>query len=143
MIIGVGSDITNIRRIESALSRFKSRFECRIFTDNEQYKARSRSELSGVHNNVAAAYAKRFAAKEACAKALGIGFSGGVTYRNIEVVSSPEGKPLLHLYAAAADRLKSITPYDMTPVLHLSLSDEYPLAMAYVIIEALPCDVRG
>jgi holo-[acyl-carrier protein] synthase len=129
MIIGIGSDIVDIRRIEQTLARFGERFLERIFTDLERGKAESRT-------NAVATYAKRFAAKEACAKALGTGFRAGVFFRDLGVVNLPGGKPTLTLTGGAAKRLAEITPAGMTAQIDLTLTDEYPLAQAFVIISA-------
>ena len=129
MIIGIGSDIVDIRRIEQTLARFGERFLERIFTDQERRKAESRT-------NAVATYAKRFAAKEACAKALGTGFRAGVFFRDLGVVNLPGGKPTLELTGGAAKRLAQITPAGMTAQIDLTLTDEYPLAQALVIISA-------
>ncbi|MDE3060955.1 MAG: holo-ACP synthase [Pseudomonadota bacterium] len=132
MILGLGSDLTDIRRIEKSLERFGVRFENRIFTPAEQKKARSRPLA------VAATYAKRFAAKEACAKALGTGLHRGVFWRDMEVINLPSGRPALHLSGGALKQLEALMPKGMKAVIHLSLSDEYPLAQAQVIISAEP-----
>jgi holo-[acyl-carrier protein] synthase len=129
MIIGIGSDIVDIRRIEQTLARFGDRFLERIFTDVERAKAGSRT-------NAIATYAKRFAAKEACAKALGTGFRRGVFFRDLGVVNLPGGKPTLALTGGAAERLAALTPAGMTAQIDLTLTDEYPLAQAFVIISA-------
>jgi holo-[acyl-carrier protein] synthase len=129
MIIGIGSDIVDIRRVEQTLARFGDRFLERIFTDLERTKAESRT-------NAVATYAKRFAAKEACAKALGTGFRAGVFFRDLGVVNLPGGKPTLALTGGAAKRLAEITPVGMTAQIDLTLTDEYPLAQAFVIISA-------
>jgi holo-[acyl-carrier protein] synthase len=129
MILGIGSDIVDIRRIEQTLKRFGDRFLERIYTDLERAKAESRA-------NVVATYAKRFAAKEACAKALGTGFRKGVFFRDLGVVNLPGGKPSMKLTGGAADRLAAITPTGMTAQIDLTITDEYPLAQALVIISA-------
>jgi holo-[acyl-carrier protein] synthase len=131
MIIGLGSDLCDIRRIEKTLERFGDRFVARVFTTVEQRKAESLAHS-------AATYAKRFAAKEACAKALGTGFSRGVFLKDIGVVNGPSGAPTLALTGGAAKRLASILPNDHEAHIHLTLTDEPPLAMAVVVIEALP-----
>jgi holo-[acyl-carrier protein] synthase len=129
MIIGIGSDIVDIRRIEQTIARFGERFLERIYTAAERRKAESRTAA-------AATYAKRFAAKEACAKALGTGFRNGVFFRDLGVVNLPGGKPTLALTGGAAERLAAITPDGMTAQIDLTLTDEYPLAQAFVIISA-------
>jgi holo-[acyl-carrier protein] synthase len=131
MIIGIGSDIVDIRRIEHTIERFGERFLERIYTPAERRKAESRTAA-------AATYAKRFAAKEACAKALGTGFRAGVFFRDLGVVNLPGGKPTLALTGGAAERLAAITPAGMTVQIDLTLTDEYPLAQAFVIISAAP-----
>ena len=130
MIIGLGSDLADIRRIEATLARFGERFTDRIFTDLE----RARSERKP---DRAASYAKRFAAKEACAKALGTGMRAGVFWRDMGVVNLRSGAPTLALTGGAAKRLAAITPPGMTAHIHLSLTDDDPYALAFVIIEAL------
>jgi holo-[acyl-carrier protein] synthase len=131
MIIGVGSDLSDIRRIEKTLERHGARFTHRIFTEIE----RARSERK---TDRAASYAKRFAAKEACAKALGTGMRRGVFWRDMGVVNLRSGQPTMALTNGAAARLAEITPAGMTAVIHLSLTDDHPYAQAFVIIEALP-----
>ncbi len=131
MIIGFGIDLCDIRRIEDALKRFGDRFVNRCFTDIERQKSDRRAAR-------AASYAKRFAAKEACAKALGTGLSSGVFWRDMGVVNMASGKPTLHLTGGAARRLAEMTPEAHVTLIHLTLTDEYPLAQAQVIIEALP-----
>ncbi|MGQ0527446.1 MAG: holo-ACP synthase [Alphaproteobacteria bacterium] len=133
MIIGIGSDIIDIGRIEKTLARFGNRFVQRCFTPEEQAQAKCR-EGGGTHIDT---YAKRFAAKEACAKALGTGFSQGVFMKDIGVVNEPGGRPGLHLTGGARARLECLTPPEKTPVLHLTLTDEKSHASAFVIIEAL------
>ena len=132
MIIGIGQDMCDIRRIEKTLERFGDRFTDRVFTDVERAKADRRRER-------AATYAKRFAAKEACAKALGTGVPRrGVHWQHMGVVNLPSGKPTIALTGGAAERLAKLTPSGMTCVIHLTITDEYPYAQAQVIIEALP-----
>jgi holo-[acyl-carrier protein] synthase len=130
MIIGLGSDLIDIRRIARSLDRFGERFVSRIFTDVEQAKSDRRRER-------AASYAKRFAAKEACAKALGTGLSRGVFWRDMGVVNLPGGKPTMRLTNGARARLDAITPSGHRAVVHLTITDDYPLAQAFVVIEAL------
>lgn len=139
MIIGIGSDICDIQRIEQALARFGARFERRLFTAGEQAKARRRAG-GGKRNGTAGTYAKRFAAKEALGKALGtgVGAGGGIFWRDIEVVNLPSGKPTLALHGGALAALGRITPAGHTAQVHVSLVDEYPMAQAFVVIEALP-----
>jgi holo-[acyl-carrier-protein] synthase len=134
MIVGTGHDMTDIRRIEKSLERFGKKFEERVFTQTEQAKARRRKN-GGQRNGIASTYAKRFAAKEACAKALGTGFRYGVFHKDMGVVNLPSGKPTLELSGGALKRLKDISKGHPT-VIHLTLSDEYPYAQAHVIIES-------
>jgi len=131
MIIGMGSDLIDIRRIEKSLERFGERFIKRLYTDIEILKSERRKQR-------AASYAKRFAAKEACSKALGTGISCGVYWRDMGVVNLPSGKPTMKLTNSAADRLVAMSPNDHEVVIHLTITDDYPLAQAFVIIEALP-----
>ncbi len=136
MILGIGSDLCDIRRIQNSLDRFGDRFSHRVFTDVE----RARSERKG---DRAASYAKRFAAKEACSKALGTGIRAGVFWRDMGVVNAPSGQPTMRLTGGAAIRLAALTPPGMTPVIHLSLTDDHPYAQAFVVIEAAPLAVSG
>ena len=131
MILGIGSDIIDIRRVERTLARFGDRFTGRIFTEVEQRKSDRRA-------NRAASYAKRFAAKEACSKALGTGFRAGVFWRDLGVVNLPSGKPTLVLTGGAAERLAAITPAGMRAQIDLTITDDFPLAQAIVIISAVP-----
>jgi holo-[acyl-carrier protein] synthase len=131
MIIGIGSDIIDIRRIEKTLNRFGNRFTDRVFTEIERRKSDRRLER-------AASYAKRFAAKEACSKALGTGFSRGVYWRDLGVVNEPSGRPTLTLAGAARSHLDRLTPAGHKAVLHLTITDDYPYAQALVIITAVP-----
>ena len=131
MIIGLGSDICDARRIEQVLSRHGERFLNRIFTDAERAKADRRA-------NRVQTYAKRFAAKEACAKALGTGFRRGVFWRDMGVVNLPSGKPTMQLTGGALERLKAITPAGHEVRIDVSLTDEGPTAQAIVIIQAVP-----
>lgn len=134
MILGTGSDILDLRRFEKVMARHEARFIARCFTEEEQQKAERRRK-AGTH---IATYAKRFAAKEACAKALGTGFAQGVFLKDIGVVNDDAGKPGLVLTGGARERLKALTPAGLTPVLHLTLTDEPPLMQAFVIIEGRP-----
>jgi holo-[acyl-carrier protein] synthase len=133
MILGLGSDICDIRRIERSLERFGERFVARVFTDAERRKAERRSGRSK-----AGTYAKRFAAKEACAKALGTGFARGVFMSDLGVVNLPGGQPTLRLSGGAAVRLAQLTPPGMQARVDLTMTDEYPYAYAQVIISAEP-----
>ena len=130
MILGIGSDLTDIRRIEQTLARFEGRFEARVFTDIE----RARSDRKPGR---AASYAKRFAAKEACAKALGTGIRRAVFWKDMGVVNARSGQPTLALTGGAAKRLAALTPPGTRAVIHLSLTDDHPYAQAFVIIEAV------
>jgi holo-[acyl-carrier protein] synthase len=130
MIIGIGNDLIDIRRIERTLERFGDRFINRIYTDVEQKKSEGRA-------NRAASYAKRFAAKEACSKALGTGFRKGVFWRDMGVVNLKGGKPTIALTGGAAKRLAELTPDGMEAQIDVSLTDEPPLAEASVIISAV------
>jgi holo-[acyl-carrier protein] synthase len=129
MILGVGTDLLDIRRLEQTLQRWGERFCRRVYTDVE------RRRCDG-HVNRAARYSQRYAAKEACAKALGTGFREGVAWRDMEVDNLPSGKPILRLSGGAARRLAALTPAGMVPAVELSLTDEYPFAHAVVIISA-------
>ena len=131
MIIGIGSDLIDIRRIEATLERHPERFIERVFTEVERAKSDGRKEW-------AASYAKRFAAKEACAKALGTGIARGVFWRDMGVVNLPSGKPTMKLTGGAAEQLARLVPEGHEAVLHLTITDDFPLAQAFVIIEALP-----
>ncbi len=131
MIIGIGSDLIDIRRIEKALERYPGRFEERCFTDVERTKSDKRRRR-------AESYAKRFAAKEACSKALGTGFRRGVFWRDMGVVNLPGGKPTMELTGGAKLRLDEITPAAMRAQIDVSITDEYPLAQVTVIISVVP-----
>ena len=131
MIIGIGSDIIDIRRVEQTLERFAERFEARVFTTVERAKSDRRA-------NRAASYAKRFAAKEACAKALGTGLRRGVFWRDMGVVNLRSGKPTMELNGGAARRLADLVPAGMQPQIDVTITDEFPLAQAIVIISAVP-----
>jgi holo-[acyl-carrier protein] synthase len=131
MILGLGSDLIDIRRIEQTIERFGDRFLDRVFTDAERRKCERRADR-------AASYARRFAAKEACSKALGTGFRDGVFWRDLGVVNLPSGQPAMRLTGGALLRLTQMTPPGMTPRLDVSLTDEPPMAQAVVIITAVP-----
>jgi holo-[acyl-carrier protein] synthase len=135
MILGLGSDMIDIRRIEKTLERFGDRFVDRIFTAEERRKAERRA---GTARGLAATYAKRFAAKEACSKALGTGFRRGVFWRDLGVANLPSGKPTMRLSGGAARQLARMTPPGMTVQIDLTMTDDYPLAEAVVIISAVP-----
>lgn len=130
-VIGLGSDMIHIVRIEHTLSRWGDRFVHRVFTQSEIQKSSARK-------NKAASFAKRFAAKEACAKALGTGIRGGVHWRDIGVVNLPSGKPTLLLTGGAKDRLAQLTPEGMVAHINVTLSDDHPWAQAIVLITAVP-----
>ena len=130
MILGIGSDLIDIRRIEKSLERHGERFVARIFTEVEKARAENRAGR-------VASYAKRFAAKEACSKALGSGISEGVFWRDMGVVNLPSGRPTMHLTGGAAEKLERLTPLDHRAVVHLTITDEFPMAQAFVIIEAV------
>jgi holo-[acyl-carrier protein] synthase len=131
VIVGIGADLVDIRRIEAVLARFGDRFVERCFTDVERAKSEQRKER-------AASYAKRFAAKEACSKALGTGLKMGIGWREMGVVNLPSGRPTLELTGKAALLLAAMAPEGMRVVAHLTITDDYPLAQAFVVLEALP-----
>jgi holo-[acyl-carrier protein] synthase len=131
LIIGLGSDLTNIERIQASLDRFGERFTNRCFTELERKRSERRADRAG-------SYARRFAAKEACAKALGTGLRAGVFWRDMGVVNAPSGRPTMALSGGAAERLRRITPQGMVAHIHVTLTDDHPWAQAFVIIEALP-----
>jgi holo-[acyl-carrier protein] synthase len=133
MIIGIGNDTVDIRRVERVLQRHGERFTLRVFTEIEVLKSERRRTR-------AASYAKRFAAKEACSKALGTGIRGGVFWRDMGVVNLRSGKPTMALTGGAADRLKALVPSGHRPEIHLTITDDFPFAQAFVIIEAVPAD---
>ncbi len=130
MIIGLGSDLIDIRRIEESIDRFGDRFLSRIFTETERTKSERRAQR-------AASYAKRFAAKEACSKALGTGFRRGVFWRDMGVVNLPGGKPSMRLTGGALRRLEEITPLGHKAQIDLTMTDDFPLAQAIVVISAV------
>jgi holo-[acyl-carrier protein] synthase len=132
MILGIGSDLSDIRRIERTLARHGERFTSRVFTAIERAKADRRGPTR------AATYAKRFAAKEACAKALGTGMRAGVFWRDMGVVNQRSGQPTMRLTGGAAARLAALTPPGHAAVIHLTITDEHPYAQAFVVIEARP-----
>ena len=129
MILGIGSDLANIERIATTLARFGDRFRNRVFTEVEQRKAEARRE-------VAATYAKRWAAKEACSKALGTGLRMGIAWRDMAVSNLPTGQPVMQVTGWAADRLAQMTPPGHEAVIHVTLTDDHPWAQAFVVIEA-------
>jgi holo-[acyl-carrier protein] synthase len=131
MILGIGSDLVDIRRIEEVMGRHGERFVARIFTSHERERAEARSGR-------AATYAKRFAAKEACAKALGTGLRKGVFWRDLGVVNLPSGRPTMRLTGGALERLQAMTPPGTEARIDLTITDEWPLAQAFVVISAVP-----
>jgi holo-[acyl-carrier protein] synthase len=132
LIIGLGSDLSDIRRIQNSLDRFGERFTHRVFTEIERERSERKPDR-------AASYAKRFAAKEACAKALGVGIRG-IAWREMGVVNLRTGRPTMALTGKAAELLARMTPPGMEAVIHITLTDDHPYAQAFVIIEALPPD---
>lgn len=131
MIIGYGIDLCDIRRLEAALARFGDRFVARCFTDIEKARSDKRAER-------AASYAKRFAAKEACSKALGTGIRRGVWWRDMGVINLPGGRPSMLLTGGALARLQALTPEGLEARIDLTITDDWPLAQAFVIISAVP-----
>ncbi len=133
MILGIGTDLANIDRIGATLERFGDRFRNRVFTDREQAKAQSRKDVAGT-------YAKRWAAKEACSKALGTGLRMGISWRDMAVSNLRTGQPVMHLSGWAAERLAAMTPPGHRAIVHVTLTDDHPWAQAFVVIEARPFD---
>ncbi|MEM6477624.1 MAG: holo-ACP synthase [Pseudomonadota bacterium] len=131
MILGIGTDLANIERIQGTLDRFGARFKNRVFTEREQKKAESRADIAGT-------YAKRWAAKEACSKALGTGLRMGIAWKDMAVSNLRSGQPVMHVTGWAAERLKEMTPEGHEAVIHVTLTDDHPWAQAFVLIEALP-----
>ncbi len=129
MILGIGTDLANIERIEGTLARFGDRFRNRVFTEAEQRKAEARRQ-------VAATYAKRWAAKEACSKALGTGLRMGIAWKDMSVSNLRSGQPVMTLTGWAAERLAAMTPPGHEAIVHVSLTDDHPWAQAFVVIEA-------
>ena len=134
MILGIGTDLCNIDRIEATLARFGDRFRNRVFTPREQAKAEGRRDVAGT-------YAKRWAAKEACSKALGTGLRMGISWKDMAVTNLRSGQPVMHVTGWAADRLKAMTPDGHAAVIHVTLTDDHPWAQAFVVIEARPVPV--
>lgn len=134
MIIGIGSDLANIERIKGTLDRFGDRFRKRVFTNTEQKKAE-------IRKNFAETYAKRWAAKEACSKALGTGLRMGIAWKEMQVTNLKTGQPMMSVEGSAAKRLEKITPKGYEAIIHVTLTDDYPWAQAFVVIEALPKNV--
>ena len=131
MILGIGTDLANIERIQGTLNRFGDRFKERVFTDTEQRKAESRKDVVGT-------YAKRWAAKEACSKALGTGLAMGTRWKDMAVTNILSGQPVITVTGWAAERLAQMTPEGHTAIIHCTLTDDYPWAQAFVVIEARP-----
>jgi holo-[acyl-carrier protein] synthase len=133
MILGIGTDLANIERISATLTRFGDRFRNRVFTEAEQIKAERRQDVAGT-------YAKRWAAKEACSKALGTGLRMGISWKDMGVTNLRSGQPVMHLTGWAAERLKEMTPEGHEEIVHVTLTDDHPWAQAFVVIEARPLD---
>ncbi len=131
MILGIGTDLANIERIEATLARFGDRFRNRVFTETEQRKAERRRDTAGT-------YAKRWAAKEACSKALGTGLRMGIAWKDMAVANVASGQPVMNLTGWAAERLAAMTPAGHEAIVHVSLTDDHPWAQAFVVIEARP-----
>ena len=131
MILGIGSDLTNIERIQKTLDRFGQRFKDRVFTEVEQAKAQKRKDFAGT-------YAKRWAAKEACSKALGTGLSMGISWKDMAVLNMKSGQPSMQLTGWAAKRMAEMTPVGYKTFIHITLTDDQPWAQAFVVIEARP-----
>ncbi len=129
MILGIGTDLANIDRIAGTLDRFGDRFKNRVFTPREQAKADGRKDVAGT-------YAKRWAAKEACSKALGTGLAMGISWKDMAVTNLRSGQPVMEVTGWAADRLRAMTPPGFQAVIHVSLTDDHPWAQAFVVIEA-------
>lgn len=133
MILGIGTDLANIERIQGTLDRFGDRFRNRIFTDDEQRKAEHRKDVVGT-------YAKRWAAKEACSKALGTGLRMGIAWKDMSVTNLPTGQPVMQVTGWAKDRLDAMTPPGYEAIIHVTLTDDHPWAQAMVMIEARPAE---
>lgn len=131
MILGIGTDLANIERIAGTLDRFGDRFKNRVFTDAEQRKADNRADVAGT-------YAKRWAAKEACSKALGTGLSMGIAWKDMSVTNLKTGQPVMQVTGWAAERLAEMTPQGHEAIIHVTLTDDHPWAQAFVVIEARP-----
>jgi holo-[acyl-carrier protein] synthase len=131
MILGIGTDLANIERIAGVLERHGDRFRNRVFTDVEQAKAERRAEVAGT-------YAKRWAAKEACSKALGTGLRMGIAWKDMAVSNLPTGQPVMQVTGWAAERLAAMTPEGFEAIIHVTLTDDHPWAQAFVVIEARP-----
>lgn len=131
MILGIGTDLANIERIQGTLDRFGDRFRNRVFTEVEQCKAERRRDVAGT-------YAKRWAAKEACSKALGTGLRMGIAWKDMAVSNLRTGQPVMHVTGWAAERLAKMTPPGHEAIIHVTLTDDHPWAQAFVVIEARP-----
>ena len=131
MILGIGTDLANIDRIQKTIDRFGQRFKDRVFTPIEQNKAEKRKDIAGT-------YAKRWAAKEACSKALGTGLAMGISWKDMSVSNLETGQPIMKLTGWAAKKMSDMTPEGYEAIVHVTLTDDHPLAQAFVVIEALP-----
>jgi holo-[acyl-carrier protein] synthase len=136
MILGIGTDLANIERIQGTLDRFGDRFRNRVFTEVEQAKAARRKDIAGT-------YAKRGAAKEACSKALGTGLRMGISWRDMAVSNLETGQPVMAVTGWAAERLAAMTPAGHEAIIHVTLTDDHPWAQAFVVIEARPISARA
>ena len=136
MILGIGTDLANIERIQGTLDRFGDRFKNRVFTDEEKRKSESRKDVAGT-------YAKRWAAKEACSKALGTGLAMGIAWKDMSVSNLRTGQPVMLVTGWAKDRLAAMTPDGHEAIVHVTLTDDHPWAQAFVVIEARPVSARG
>ena len=136
MILGIGTALANIERIQGTLDRFGDRFKNRVFTDEEKRKSESRKDVAGT-------YAKRWAAKEACSKALGTGLAMGIAWKDMSVSNLRSGQPVMHVTGWAKDRLAAMTPDGHEAIVHVTLTDDHPWAQAFVVIEARPVSARG
>ncbi|WP_438960682.1 holo-ACP synthase [Nereida sp.] len=135
MILGIGTDLANIERIQGTLDRFGDRFKNRVFTNEEKRKSESRKDVAGT-------YAKRWAAKEACSKALGTGLAMGIAWKDMSVSNLRTGQPVMHVTGWAKDRLAAMTPDGHEAIVHVTLTDDHPWAQAFVVIEARPVSAR-
>jgi holo-[acyl-carrier protein] synthase len=136
VILGIGTDLANIERIQGTLDRFGDRFRNRVFTETEQRKAENRADTAGT-------YAKRWAAKEACSKALGTGLRMGIAWKDMSVTNLKTGQPVMHVTGWAAERLQKMTPAGHEAIIHVTLTDDHPWAQAFVVIEARPLHERS
>ncbi|SFI84079.1 holo-ACP synthase [Jannaschia pohangensis] len=137
MILGIGTDLANIERIQGVIDKFGDRFRDRVFTEREQRKAAHRDKVEG---GEASTYAKRWAAKEACSKALGTGLRMGISWKDMAVTNLHTGQPVMAVTGWAAERLAQMTPEGHEATIHVSLTDDHPWAQAFVVIEARPRD---